>query len=34
MLTVWYVTYINLRSGWEVAGVTFNDQIQGLTDDW
>ena len=34
MLTVWYLTYIKLDRGWEVAGINFNDQIQGLNDDW
>jgi hypothetical protein len=34
MLTVWYVVYIRLSSGWQVAGVNFNDRLQELNEDW
>ena len=34
MLTVWYLVYIKMPRGWEVAGVNFNDQLQTLDNDW
>jgi hypothetical protein len=34
MLTVWYLTFVSTTRGWEVAGLSFNDQLQTLDADW